>query len=47
MTFIIHFKNGHRGTVTSRYEEGSEQNLDAAWDWIYTMYPEAEYIELF
>lgn len=47
ITFIVFHKNGHRETVVSRYEEGSEQNLDVAWDWIYDMYPDAEYIEQF
>ena len=47
ISFIVFYKDGRRETVTSQYEEGSEQNLDAAWDWVYMMYPEAEYIELF
>ena len=47
ITFIVFFKDGHRETIASHYEEGSEQNEDAAWDWIYMMYPEAEYIERF
>ena len=47
ISFIVLYKDGRRETVTSRYEEGSEQNLDAAWDRVYMMYPEAEYIELF
>lgn len=47
ITFIIHYKDGRRETAVSRYSEGTEQSLDAAWDWAYMMYPEAEYIELF
>lgn len=47
IAFIVFFKDGHRETATSPYMEGSENNLDAAWDWVYMMYPEAEYIELF
>ena len=47
ISFIVFYKDGHRETVTSQYEEDSEQNLDAAWDWVYLMYPEAEYMELF
>ena len=47
ISFIVFYKDGRRETVISRYEEGTEQNLDAAWDWIYMMHPEAEYIELF
>lgn len=47
ITFIIHYKNGQRETANSPYEEGSEQNLDAAWDWVYGMYPDANYIELY
>lgn len=47
ITFIVFFKDGHRETVGSPYEEGSEQNTDAAWDWVNMMYPEADYIEMF
>lgn len=47
ISFIVFYKDGHRETVTSQYEEGSEQNMDAAWDWVNMMYPEADYIEMF
>lgn len=47
ITFIVFFKDGNRQLVTSRYEEGFEQNEDAAWDWVYMMYPDADYIERF
>lgn len=45
VTFIIHFKDGHRISVATRYSEDDE--VDAAWDYIYGMYPEADYIERF
>ncbi|MGN1028594.1 MAG: hypothetical protein ACI4P7_00720 [Bacilli bacterium] len=45
MTFIIHFKNKPRKTYNSRYREGIEQEEDAAWDDVYTKFPDANYIE--
>jgi hypothetical protein len=47
VTFIIHFKDGHRFSVSTRYSEDDEHEVDAAWDYIYGMYPEADYIERF
>lgn len=47
ISFIVFFKDGNRNTVVSPYREGTEQNTDAAWDWVYMMYPDAEYIEMF
>lgn len=47
ITFIVFFKDGHRESVSTRYSENNEQEVDAAWDYIYMMYPEAEYIERF
>jgi hypothetical protein len=47
MTFIVFFKDGHRETVSTSYREGIEREEDAAWDYIHSMYPEAEYIEHF
>jgi hypothetical protein len=32
MTFIIHFKDGHRETYSNRYDEDVEHERDAAWD---------------
>ena len=32
MTFIVHFKDGHRETYTNRYDESDEHERDAAWD---------------
>ena len=32
MTFIIHFKDGHRETYNNRYDENVEHERDAAWD---------------
>lgn len=47
MTFIIHFKDGTRKSYSNRYNEGNEQQRDAAWDDVYSQFPEAEYIESF
>lgn len=35
MTFIIHFKDGHRETYNNRYDEDVEHERDAAWDDVY------------
>ena len=43
MTFIIHFKDGHRETYSNRYDEDVEHERDAA----YATFPDAEYIESF
>ena len=45
MTFIIHFKDGHRETYNNRYDEDVEHERDAAWDDVYMTFPDAEYIE--
>ena len=47
MTFIIHFKDGHRETYTNRYDEVDEQERDAAWDDAYETFPDTDYIEAF
>lgn len=47
MTFIIHFKDGHRETYSNRYDEDVEHERDAAWDDAYAAFPDAEYIESF
>ena len=47
MTFIIHFKDGHRETYNNRYDEDVEHDRDAAWDDVYAAFPDAEYIESF
>lgn len=44
MTFIIHFKDGHRETYNNRYDESDEQERD---DDVYMRFPEASYIEEF
>lgn len=36
MTFIIHFKDGHRETYSNRYDED-----------VYAAFPDADYIESF
>ena len=47
MIFIIHFKDGTRKSYSNRYNEDNEQQRDAAWDDVYSQFPEAEYIESF
>lgn len=47
MTFIIHFKDGHRESYSNRYNEDIEYEKDAAWDDVYDKFPDADYIELF
>lgn len=47
MTFIVHFKDGHRKTYINRYDESDEHEKDAAWDDVYMTFPDAEYIEEF
>lgn len=39
VTFIIHFKDGHRESVSTRYSEYSEHEVDTAWDYIYGLRP--------
>lgn len=43
MTFIIHFKDGHRKTYSNRYDEDVEHERDD----VYAAFPDAEYIESF
>ena len=31
MTFIIHFKDGHRETYSNHYDENDDPERDAAW----------------
>lgn len=45
MTFIIHYKDGHRETYSNYYDENDER--DSAWDDVYMTFPNAEYIESF
>ena len=47
MTFIIHFKDGHRKTYSNHYDENDEHERDAAWDDAYATFPNADYIESF
>ena len=47
MTFIIHFKDGHREPYSNRYDEDVEHERDAAWDDVYAAFPDADYIESF
>lgn len=46
VTFIIHHKNSREQFISS-YEEGTESNVDAAWDEAYAKFPNADYIERF
>lgn len=46
MTFIIFFKDGHREQYHTRYDESKEDQVDAAWDEVYSKFPDADYIEL-
>ena len=45
MMFLIHFKDGHRETYMSKYEEDEEEERGLAWEDVYMTYPEADYIE--
>ena len=45
MTFIIHFKDGSRRMYSNSYDESIEHEVDAAWDDVYSTFPDAEYIE--
>lgn len=47
ITFIVFSKEGRRFLVPTHYREGIEAEEDAAWDWINSKYPDAEYIEQF
>ena len=50
MTFIVHFKDGHRERYSNHYDENDEndeQDRDAAWDDVCMQFPEASYIEEF
>lgn len=47
MTFIIHFKDGHRETYNNSYNEDAASERDAAWDDAYMSFPNADYIEAF
>lgn len=47
MTFIIHFKDGHREQYSNHYDENIEHERDTAWDDVYMQFPDADYIEEF
>ena len=42
MTFIIHFKDGHRETYSNHYNENDENERDVAWDDAYDTFPNAK-----
>ena len=47
MTFIIHFKDGHRQSYSNRYNEDIEHERDPACDDAYAAFPDADYSESF
>lgn len=47
MTFVIHFKDGTKTSYSNRYNENIEHERDAAWDDVYSKFPETDYIESF
>lgn len=47
MTFIIFNKDGSRTQYSNHYNENDEMEVDAAWDDVYSRFPDAEYIEKF
>lgn len=47
MTFIIFNADGSRETYSNHYDEDIDSERDAAWDDVYTAFPDAEYIEPF
>lgn len=47
VTFIVFHKNGSREQYSTRYDEDREDEVDAAWDEVRMMFPDAEYIERF
>lgn len=47
VTFIVQTNDGYRETYTTRYRDGIESEVDAAWDEVYSVFPDAEYIEMF
>ena len=47
MTFIIFNKDGSRIQYSNHYNEDDEMEVDAAWDDVYSRFPDAEYIEKF
>lgn len=47
MTFIILNKDGSRTQYSNCYDEDNEWEIDAAWDDVYSKFPDADYIEKF
>lgn len=45
MTFIVSFKDKPRISVNIPCDESKEHEVDAAYDRVYEMYPDADYIE--
>lgn len=46
-TFIVFHKDGTRESYSNRYDENNEHEMDAAWDDVYSKFPDADYIEHF
>lgn len=46
ITFVVFLENNQRISVSTHYREDIESEVDAAWDYIYMQYPNAEYIEI-
>ena len=42
MTFIIHFKDGHRKTYSNHYDENDEHERFVAWHDVYATFPNAK-----
>lgn len=47
ISFIVTTKDGRRLTYSTTYVEGDESEIDAAWDEVRMVYPDASYIEKF
>ena len=47
VAFIVTTKDGRRVTYTTHYDEDNEYEVDAAWDEVYSKFPDADYIEKF
>lgn len=45
MRFIIYNKDGSKEVYDTKNNEESEADVDAAWDEVYSLYDDAEYIE--
>lgn len=46
MTFVIYFKDGSKTTEYVDCYDSNEQDIDAAYDYLYSSYDDIEYIEM-